>query len=79
MQNLTPKLRQTSIISKKPGFSSEKLRAPTNIEFNIFLLKFCTCFLLSNVYKRVCGIFLFCADRALLVCVKNECVETRSF
>ena len=53
-----------------------------------FLLKFCTRFLLSNVYKRVCGIFLFCLylECKKRVCrnqvcksVKNECLETRSF
>ena len=34
-------------------------RAPTNIKFNIFLLKFCTSFLLNNVYKREFGIFSY--------------------
>ena len=33
-------------------------RAPTTTEFNIFL-KFCTRFLLNNVYKSVFGIFFF--------------------
>ena len=32
-------------------------QAPTILQFNIFLLKLCTRFLLSNVWKRVCGIF----------------------
>ena len=39
MQNLIPKLRQTSINSKKPGFLSEKLKtltSSTTIDFNIF-------------------------------------------
>ena len=39
MENPIPKLRQSSVISKKPGFFSENLkawRAPTTIEFNIF-------------------------------------------
>ena len=39
MQNPVSKLRQTSKISKKPGFLPEKLKtlqAPTTIEFKIF-------------------------------------------
>ena len=56
MQNLIPKLRQTFIISKKPGFLSEKSKTLTSSNYHrfyYFLLKLCTCFLLSNVYKRV--------------------------
>ena len=30
MQNLIPKLKQTSIISRKPGFLSEKLKTLTS-------------------------------------------------
>ena len=39
MENLIPKLRQTSIISKKTGFLSEELETFTSsnyTEFNIF-------------------------------------------
>ena len=32
-------------------------QAPTILQLNIFLLKLCTRFLLTNVWKRVCGIF----------------------
>ena len=32
MQNLTPKLRQRSIISKKPGFLSENLSEIENFD-----------------------------------------------
>ena len=57
MQNPIPKLRQTSIISKKPGFLSEKLKTLRKFNYHrvsYFLLKLCTCFLLSNVYETVC-------------------------
>ena len=77
MQNQIPKLRHTVIISKKPGFLTEKLKTLTSfntIEFNIFLLKFCTRFPLSNVYKRMCGIFLFCLDNELLIKVYKTSV-----
>ena len=59
-QNPILKLRQSSIFSEKSGYLSEKLwRAPTIIEFKVFLLKFYTRFLLSNVYKRCSGFFYF--------------------
>ena len=57
MQNPIPKLRQTSIISKKPGFLSEKLKTLRKFNYHrvsYFLLKLCTRFLLSNVYETVC-------------------------
>ena len=60
MENPIPKLSQTSIISKKPGFLFDKLKTLTSSNCNrvlYFSLKFCTRFLLSNVYKRVCGVF----------------------
>ena len=34
MQNLIPKLRQTSIISKKPGFLCEKLKSLTSSNYH---------------------------------------------
>ena len=54
-------------------------RHPTNTKFNIFA-EFCTRFLLSNVYKRVLGIF-FILLRTWVINknVKNKCAETRSF
>ena len=73
MQNLIPKLRQTSIISKKPDFLSEKLKTLTSSKYHrfyYFWLKLCTRFLLSNAYKRVWGIFLFCLD---LECKTRVC------
>ena len=36
MRNLIPKLRQTSIISEKPGFLSEKLKALSSTSYHRF-------------------------------------------
>ena len=69
MQNPIPKLRQTSIISKKPGFLSEKWklwRAPTTKEFNIFCWNFAHVFYLVMSAKASVGFFLFCLDLELL-------------
>ena len=79
MQNPIPKLRNTSIISKKPGFLSEKFKTLTSSNYHgvkYFLLKFCTRFLLTNVYKAVCGIYII-MFRSWVInkSVKNECVE----
>ena len=82
MQIPIPRLRQTSIISKKPVFLSEKLKDLMSSNYHrvqYFLLKFCTRFLLTNVYKKACEIFLFCLDLELDKSVKNECLETWSF
>ena len=59
-------------------------RAPTTVEFNIFLLKFCTRFLLNNVYKNLLGIF-FVLFKSWVIKKKWEKLvfceyeETRSF
>ena len=55
MQNPQIKFRQSSIISEKPGYLSEKLKALTSSNYDrvkYFLLKFWTGFLLTNIYKR---------------------------
>ena len=49
LRNPIPKFRLSYFISKKPGYLSEKLK---------ILLKFCTRFLLHNVYKGIFGIFV---------------------
>ena len=70
MQNLIAKLRLDSIISKKPGLLSEQLATLTSSKYHrfyYFFLKLWTRLLLSNVYKRVCGMFLFCLDLELLI------------
>ena len=67
----------------KPGYLSEKLktlRSSISHKVYSFLLKFCTRFLLNNVYKRVFRIFSFLfRPWVIKKNVKNECVETRSF
>ena len=42
------------------------LRSPNNCWVEYFLLKFCTSFPLTNVYKMMFAIFLFCLDLRLL-------------
>ena len=61
-------LRQSSIAFKKPRILSENLKILTSSNYptvQYFLLKLRTRFLLTNVYKRVCGIFLFHLDLEL--------------
>ena len=55
MQNQIQKFRQTSIVFEKPGVFSENLKALTSSNeptVQYFLLKLCTSFLLTNVYKK---------------------------
>ena len=83
MQNLIPKFRQSSIISEKPGYLSEKLKTLTTCDYHrvkIFLLKFYTRFLLNNAYKTVFGIF-FILLRSWVINENSfsDCVETRLF
>ena len=56
MENPMKKFRQNSIVFEKPGTLSEKLKTLTSSNYHrvkYFLLKFCTRFLLTNVYERV--------------------------
>ena len=68
---------------EKPGYLSDKLKTLTSSNYSksyYFLLKFCTQFLLNNVYKRMFGIFLVMFRSSVInKSIKNECVETRSF
>ena len=69
MQNAIQKFRQSSMVFEKLGILFRKLKTLTSsncrrVEY--FLLKFCTCFLLTIVYKMVLGIFLFGLDLELL-------------
>ena len=60
MQNTIQKFRQSSIAFEKPGILSENLKTLTSSNYptvQYFLLKLRTRFLLTIVYKRVCGIF----------------------
>ena len=62
MQNPIQKFRQNSIVFAKPDVLSENLKtltSPTYPAVQYFLLKLRTRLLLTNVYKRVCGIFYF--------------------
>ena len=60
MQNPIQKFRQNSIVFEKPGILSEDLKAFTISNYptvQYFLLKLCTHFIPTNVYKWVSGIF----------------------
>ena len=51
---------KSSFISAKPAYLSENLKMLTSYNFHraqYLLLKFCTCFVLNIVYKRVFRIF----------------------
>ena len=76
MQNPIQKFRQSSIVFEKPGFLSDKLKILPN---KYFWLKLYTCFLLTNVYKRVFGIFLFCLDLELFAKIKKDLFSAHSF
>ena len=68
MQNTIQKFRQSSIIFEKPGILFENLKTLTSSNYptvQYFLVKLRTRFLLTNVYKRVCEIFLFHLDLEL--------------
>ena len=74
MQNTIQKFRQSSIVFEKPGILSENLKTLTSSNYptvQYFLLKLRTRFLLTNVYKRVFGIFLFWLDLELFAKIKK--------
>ena len=69
MQNTIQKFRQSSIVFEKPGILPKNLKTLTSSNYptvQYFFLKLRTRFLLTNVYKRMCGIFLFHLDLELL-------------
>ena len=81
MQNPAQKFRQSSIVFKKPGILSENFKTLTNSNYPIIqhiLLKLRTHFLLTNVYRRVFEIFLFCLDLELFTKIKKDLVSTHS-
>ena len=81
MQNTIQNLDKT-IAFEKPGILSEYLKTLTSsnyLAFQYFLLKLRTHFLLTSVYRRVCGIFLFCLDLELFAKIKKDLVSTHSF
>ena len=70
MQNTIQKFRQSSIVFEKPGILSEKLKTLASSNYprvQHFLLKLRTRFLLTNVFKRVRGIF-FISFRSWVRC-----------
>ena len=74
MQNFLQKFRRSSLVFVKPGILSKNLKTFTRSNYHIFqyfLLKLHTRYLLTNVYKRVFGIFLFCLDLELIGNIKN--------
>ena len=79
MQNTIQKFRQSSIVFEKPGILSENLKSLTSSNYptvQYLLLKLRTRSLLTNVYKRMCGIFLFYLDLELFEKVKQDLVST---
>ena len=60
MQNTMQKFRQSSIVLEKPGILHESLKTLKSSNYptvQYLFLKLRTRFLLTNVYKRVSGIF----------------------
>ena len=59
MQNTIQKIRQNAIVFEKPGILSENPKTLTSSNYptvQYFMLKLGTHFLLTSIYKRVCGI-----------------------
>ena len=82
MQNTIQKFGQNSIVFEKPGILSENLKILTRFNYPTvpyFLLKFCTRFLLTNVYKKVCGMCFIFLDLELFAKIKKDLVSTHSF
>ena len=76
------KFRQSSIVFKKPGVVSENLKTLRISNYptvQYFLLKLRTRFLLTNVCKRMGGIFLFYLDYELFPKIKKDLVSKHSF
>ena len=83
MQNTIQKFKQTSIVFEKSGILSENLRISTSANYptgQCFLLKLRSRFLLTNVYKRMYGIFLFNPHLELFAKIKKKpCFYTLVF
>ena len=75
MQNVIQKFRQSSTVFEKPGILPEKLKTLTSSNYHRvdifveFLHRFP--FLLTNVYKRVFGIF-FILFRSWVICQNQK-------
>ena len=81
MKNPTQKFRQSSIVLEKLSLLLGNLETLTSTNYRgveYFLLKFSTCFLLLNVYKRVLGFFLFCLNLELFAKLIKDLFSTLS-
>ena len=75
MRNSLYKFRQSSIVFEKPGLLSEKLKilmSSNSHRVHYFWLKLRTRFLLTTIYKKVVGSFLFCLDLDFFVKIKKS-------
>ena len=80
MQNTIQKFRQSSIVFEKTSIFSKNLKTLTSSKYptvQYFLLKLRTRFLLTIVYKRVCGTFFY-LDLELFAKIKKDVVFTHS-
>ena len=67
MQNPIPKFRQSSIISEKPGYLSEKLKTLISSKFIIFCWNFAHVSYLTMSTKVCSDFFSFGLDLELLI------------
>ena len=73
MENTIQKSTQSSFVFEKPGILSDNLQTFTSSNdptVQYFLLKLRIRFVLTNVYKRMCGTFFY-LDLELFEKVKN--------
>ena len=82
MQDPYKNLGKALLFSRNQVFLSEKLKTLTSSNYHrvqYFLLKFRTRFLLTNIYKKLLGIF-FILFRSWVVCKnQKDLVSTHSF
>ena len=82
MQNTIQKFRQSTIVLEKSGILSENLKTLTSSSYptaQYFLLKLHTRFLLTNVYKRVVGIFIILFRSWVIWKSYKNLISTHSF
>ena len=81
MQNPIQKFRQNFIVFEKPGILSENVITLTSSNYptvQYLLLKLCTRFIVTNICKKICGIFLFRLDLELFAKIKKDLVSTQT-
>ena len=79
MQNPIQKFREALLFSRNQVFCQKILTSFNYPTVQYFLQKLRTGLLLTNVYKRMCGIFLFCLDLELFAKIKKDLVSSHSF